>query len=436
MKKFAMTILTIVVVIITVVLYRENYKLPSYHEYKKPSINIESNKYGEINNIFWIPASDSILLFYGIKKVDNREMTTLYNLNLKDNSVKKLVSFPTHPVLRDYLKVKDFGRIDAIYSASPYGVNKINMTYDSNMSLIVDSSKKETDGKYYYDKLSDNYITTYPIDNFENANSLDISNYISYCIKDDGLIYNKPINSNFSIKESFSKEQNDNNINFLKFPYKLIGNSRVFESILYLKEKDKKLDLYRLNIGDSNIINKNKSSLLKNEKVIFKDVLYADIFGFGLDTVSGIKNGENSYEIFIDDEIVNSIPKNNDSLGYPPYVKAYAANGYGKSSKSDKWVTNEYRKYIYTSFNEEGKGSIYFSLYEDSEPIEIVKDLPIVGPVILNNLNLDSFNGSYKNRILFFTNEDGKIKVKIGNLLKKSNYIYCEKVEDITHIFI
>ncbi len=373
MKKFGMLFSTIAVVLITLSTYIYQNTGIAQVNYNYPNIHIESSKYGNILNMQLIDIYKECVLFLAEENpLTNKSM--LYLVNLDNGEVQQLADFEKHKNLKDILSIaQDY---DDFFTASPLGINKLELVYDSQRSMY------NANFAYSYASIPD----------FKDAINFDCHRWLYYTKANDRFLYeykapqqgmfffNTPNTNNMTQKYNLSPQS--------------VFSTTYSPSIYYTKLDRNGLNLYGFTPP--------QNELGINNKLIIKDVIYPRISPSSKEIVALIKAGD-GYGIYIDGKIIDYIPSRTSLLNQLPDVQFCDYN--------NKDII------AYMKFNPDHNGSIILS--DQSKKTEIVKNAPIIGQL--------RFSRSGKS-LMYFTFENNKVMVKLYNIEDKTT-------RDITDMF-
>lgn len=372
MKKYGMILFTLIIFIITGVIYYYNDMNLSQIEYKYPKIQLESKKYGVIKNFLWSDTDEDRLIFLAVK--EDEKVSSIYSMDINTAEVKNLFTFQTHKILDDFFMYEKWNRY-SVFVPSPDGIHEVFIENRSNV-------EKEF----------------YKINNFEDANSLYIDSKIYYTKPDDNILYTIE-RTNYSVLDFSRNENSQKQKNYLKSPKEIILD-QFGDCLYYTKEERDGISIFKMEEGRP------------IENRIAKHIIMTKSSFNGHEMI-GLKDGKNTYGVFwtdhlwkmdnidITNETIDRIPKYNDYFNQIPDVQA------------------TYDCIVYTKYNKDKKGSIIIR-ERNSIMNEIIKNKPIVGPIRISEL---------EKNILYFTYEDEKIHVKVYHLNKK-------KIKDLTEQFL
>ncbi|MCY6484838.1 hypothetical protein OW763_10845 [Clostridium aestuarii] len=381
MRRIGMIIFSLILFITTFCVYKyETSGLPNL-DYKRPSINIKSEKYGTITNIAYHRKESlkSWILFLGVKDKE----TSLYCLNVENGKVQKIKSYETHPNLKNVLLFND-GFVD----------NSIITAYDKGICKIqIDNREDENGNTIFEENKNLEKNSKIPIQNFENATSMDVKEKLYYTLKGDKLIYSRNIgNSRNSDVFHFMKNKKiPEYVTYYKRPYEVVNFNCIDEILSYTKLEKSGLNLYYIKFNDEG-----KTSLeIKN--VVHAKGLKND---YG---IIGIRDNQNKFEVFCKRRnditmVLDKLDKNTDILGQVPDVDIITYN-------------KEYTA-VYTSFDEKHNGKIIVNGNAQASKV-IVNNPKLLSPVRL----IQYYVGSKKiEKVMFFTYENDSVKINICDI--------------------
>jgi hypothetical protein len=379
MKKFFMTYLTIASVIITLAICFFTVSDQKESGYKLPKLSLSTEKYGLVSNMIWMQDGSNRIVFIGNKKgTSDILLQGLYIADIDSRSVEKLYEYEGQEFLQDFLYSFENGS-NSVAVASAFGINIINFNNQKN--------KNENSNKTTF------IVNNINIPEFRYAQkaSIDGMNQNIYYTLDSKIMkvhkFNNMSNVGFTI--TYDNELKDK---AYFFPLSGFVNNEGGDGIYILRKYAEKMNFYEVEIGNG------RAGIKRN--LIVKGSVNAKLSNDG---IAAIYEKEDSYGIYTKNLISNikaqDIPKHKDALDQVPDIEISNGN------------------IVYTSFNEDKKGSIMHSEYG-----EVIKNLPIIGPVKVSNATKEV------QKILFFTYENNDIKVKVSN-------IKGENVTDITSIF-
>lgn len=393
MKKYRMLIFTLLIALLTGIFYAyENLgmKIP---EYKKPAINLNSNKFGKIKNITWsnnFAAPDKSLLILSSRMKDDKKYSYLYYLNIDNGQSKLLYEFTSHKYLDDIILFDRISINDTIVSTYDEGIIKTTLTRDKNN--IISSSNSEI----------------IAIEDFQDASSVDYKSNISYTKYNSKFIYTKNVNVGTLTSFLYTTSSPDN-AKYYRKPYYIVSATSPDNVLTYTSVKRNGVNLYSMENGVP--LSKLNRPIMKN---IISTKSLRDGFGY---TGTNIKTKDAkavpSLNVFISCRntsydkspyIIDSIPFNTDKFGSIPSL--------------DSVNINENFSVVYTSYNENHEGIIKIANYRE-EPKTIVKDKNLFGPV---NITQKRINNKDVKLVLYFTDENNETHAKIcdidGKLIK------------------
>lgn len=374
MKKYGMLVFTLIIIVTTIYIYfYENSDIPVI-SCNCPEINFHSAKYGDIKNIIWSNQDEDHIIFLGVDtdKIADKEMSTLYAMNINTGEVKIMLHFPTHDRLKSFMQYF-LRNYSCLYTASSNGVNETRIEED-------------------YKIINDFYF----IENFDKADSLCVGSKIYFTRPDDKLIYVKDFTyRGFSF--SFNARQEAQSTYF-KRADKLLLRAHG-EDLHYTKKEENGINIYKLLEGNYKI----------KDELVARNIAYAKSDDDGRQ-IMGLYDNETDYGVFwafnqsngisFTDDLVDRISKNTDMFGQMPDVDA-------------DWET-----IAYTRYNDDHTGDILIGKKHGTKT-QVVKNVPIVGPIRISRRG---------KKILFFTYEDEYMHVKVYDMDKK-------EIKDITGNF-
>lgn len=392
MKKFTMLIITVIMLLITTISYAyENFNI-KVPEYKKPNFKMTSSKFGEIKDIVWQDSyNGNSLLILSMKKVNNENMSFLYFLDIDNGKSSLIGEFPSHKILNDMILFDSSFSSSDIITASANGIIRTE---------IITNDKNEM--------LWNNQII--PIEDFEDATSIEFKGNLFYSKPDDKFIYIKSLFRN----GSYLFNQSGNNPDIIKHykdPYYIVSANNLNSVLSYTSVSRDGIHLYSMEYNGKPIVKLNRP-IIKNVVNINKTNSH---FGFGYAGMNLKENSnENELNLFKinfshDDRESNlqldTIPFNLDRFGTVPAIDL-------TQNSSDSYSL------VYTSYDENHSGQIKLANYNEV-PKVILIDKSLYGPLRINRKHID---GKENKLILYFTYENNIPHAKIcdieGNLVK------------------
>lgn len=387
MRKFRMLIFTLIIMILTTLSYAyENFNIEA-PEFKQPSININSKKFGKIKNVSWFEnylSSDLLIL-----SSDSENYNNLYYLSVDTGESKLIHRFPPHKTLDDVILFDRLSSGSDIITTYDEGIIKIKVRVDENNKLTYEPE-------------------TLVIEGFENANSMDLRGNLVFTKPNDNFIYIKKLYTQSFPFFTGSNVQNDITKHYKK-PYYIVSADNLDSSLTYTSLKRNGINVYSMDY--------NGTPISKFNKPIIQNVVTATKIGtphgYGYIGMNIENNSKDSIDVFMVRNALgntgssfklDSIPFNLDMFGAVPSI--------------DVITFNEDYSLIYTSYDKENKGQIKVINYNE-EPKVIVRDKNLFGPVKINGRYNE--NGNIKH-ILYFIYENNETHAKIcdieGNLVK------------------
>jgi hypothetical protein len=363
MKKYGMLVLSILIFLLTASTYiYENTNLASM-DYKEPTINFKSKKFGDIRNIIWANYGNTrephlFILAENVPNAD-RDLSFIHNLDITTGKYHALTSIQRNENFRDLMEYRQW---EAFYTASKHGIEVIKPQLDP------------VTGRVFANRES------YSIPNFNDADSITIQDKIYYTKSTDKLLYIQDIpGSGF-----FNYQSGPSANRTLYIPADKVLSSPNSRIIYYTKREKDGINAYMLD-------NRTGFGGIKHS-LVAKNFVYSKRNVFLSEEFLALTDEGDKFGILYKGNLIGTTNKNTDLMGQIPDLQI-------------RDVNNTYN-IIYTSFKGNNIGSIYNLSSSSSEPIEIVKDQPIVGPLRL------SLRGD-KTDLLFFTYENNQIRIKI-----------------------
>lgn len=391
MKKYIMLFVTITMVLLTSISYAYNNLSSQAIGIKKPSINIDSSKFGRIQNIVWINnfiSSDNALIILSSREVNGSSNSYLYYLNIDSGKSNLLSDFPSHKNLDDVI----------LFDCGFSGYNMIT-AYDRGIvktGIVRPNGSINSPVKAQSEKVE--------IDGFQDATSMDCKRTLFYTRAGDNLLYTRKFNGDF-FGNFFNNNPKPDAVSYYKKPCYIVNADSLDMVLTYTSIRGNKINLYGMDYS-GNLIN-------MWGKPLFKNVVTArgveDNYGIvGMSARKG--HTEEMLDIFMvrqyyesskrNSYILDSIPYNTDMFGGVPSISSTTFN-------------QDYTL-VYTCYDANHKGVIKVCGYNE-KPKVIVDDGNIYGHVIIAQ------KGGGKH-ILYFTYENNKTKIKIcdenGKLIK------------------
>ncbi|GAA0727297.1 hypothetical protein GCM10008905_24740 [Clostridium malenominatum] len=399
MKRFYMFILTIIMILLTTGAYfYENSNSPI--EYKKPTYNITSSKFGEIKDIKFYPHSrDELLLFILGSNKEEGEHSTFYYLNLTNGKSGVIGNFKPHKYLGDSFTILTDNSGENIVGFSENGVIYFNYRFEN-----IDK------GNYVFNSLEKSF------DDFGNATSAEISEYnLAFSKKGYSLINNYQLYKNFNLMMDFNYAEKNPYSTIYANPHEIISTTAFGENAIhYTSFNGKSLNLYSHNLdGSSNSLP--GKPLVKNVVDVKKAYRPANLFGFYLDETSLDKLQVFSMESYRTSPVktIDTINFLKDKNGAIPDIQYLWAKG---------------DDLIYTEYDENAKGIIKLKNIKSGLAKDIIKDKNIFGPIRVGRYTEGNGSNGPHGVVLFLHEEEGKTKIALYDIDK-------EKIIDITEIF-
>lgn len=393
MSKYRMLIFTLLIALLTAIFYYYENLGVKVPEYKKPAINLNSSKFGEIKNITWsnnFSAPDKSLLILSSRMKGDKEYSYLYYLNIDNGQSKLLYEFPSHKYLDDIILFDRIAINDTIVSTYDEGIIKTTLTRDKNN--IISSYNSEL----------------IAIEDFQDANSVDYKSNISYTKYNSKFIYTKNVNIGTLTSFLYTTSSPDN-AKYYRKPYYIVSATSPDNVLTYTSVKRNRVNLYSMKDG---------VSLSKLNRPIVNNIINVKSLRDGLGyTGMNIKTKDakdvSSLNVFIS--------RRNTSYDKSPYIidnTPFNTDKFGGIPSLDSINLNQEFSVVYTSYNENHEGIIKISNYKE-DPKTIVKEKNSFGPV---NITQKRINNKDVKLILYFTDENNETHAKIcdidGKLIK------------------
>jgi hypothetical protein len=344
------------------------------------SFSLNTEKYGVVSNMIWMNDGSNRIVFIGNKKATSGKLLQgLYIADIDSRTVEKIYEYKGQEYLQDFLYSFQNG-LNSVVTASSFGINIINFNNQKD--------KNENSNK-----------TNFTVN---NVNIPEFRYAQKACV--DGTYQNIYYTLDLKTMKVHKFNNNMGNVGFsITYDNELKDKGYFFsladfvdaqgrDRLYILRKYTEKMNFYEVEIGNG------RAGLKRN--LIVENYINAEVSN---NQIASIYEKEDSYGIYtksLNSNLkVQDIPKYNDGLDQVPDIEI--SNG----------------SIVYTRFNEDKLGSIVHSEYG-----EVVKNLPVVGPVRVSNSSKEV------QKILFFTYENNEIKVHVSN-------IKGENVTDITSVF-
>lgn len=362
MKKYGMFILCILIFLSTIFIYiYENTNLP-VSSWKEPEINFKSKKFGDIKNIVWGKVgyySDHLFILADNAPNAEKDVSYIYYLNIKTGKYGILTSFETN---KDFKNVMDCSQWDSLYTISKNGINSIKPSIDPSTCNVYSNN------------------SFYSIPDFNNVDSISISNQIYYTKSTDKLLYIQDMPSEGF---SFSNFGSQSSTRTLYANVDKVISSPEWSNIYFTRRERSGINAYELE-------NRNGFDGVKLN-LITKNFIYLRKSAFLGGEFVALTDEDMELGILVEGNLIGRINKNTDLLGQIPDMQLIAVN-------------NTFEVF-HTSFNDNHIGSIYSLNRFSKRETEIIKNQPIIGPI---RLPMSLINP----KLLFFTYENGKVHIK------------------------
>lgn len=394
MRKYFILIITIAMLLLTTIAYiyeNSNIHVP---EIEKPSFNISSSKFGEIKNIVWLDnsvAPYNALIILSSRINDGIAYSYLYYLNLDINKSILLSEFPSHKNLDDVILFDNTFSSDDIVTAYDKGIVRTEIEWNRDSEMAGEGHPKMIE-----------------IDGFEDANSMDFKGSLFFSRTDDKLIHFKQLYIDFFSSAMGSKKSSDI-IKYYRKPYYIVNANSLNKILTYASVKKNGVNLYAMEF--------NGMPISKLNKPFIKNVIMAKGIedGYGL---IGMKASDNSTDGKSLDILMKRRKFKEGEDSYTMDTIPFNTDMFGSIPDMDSITFNEYYTLAYTLFDENHRGKIKISSYND-KPKVIVDDENIFSPIRITEKKIKDERVKI---ILYFTYENNDVRVKLcdidGKLIK------------------
>ncbi|WP_160672190.1 hypothetical protein [Clostridium sp. C8-1-8] len=383
MKKYSMLILTLLMLLLTTVvyIYDNSGQAP---QIKQPYISIDTKKFGLIKNIIWPNEYTNIknsLILLSTKKTTEGNMSYLYNLNIDTGKSIMLAEFRSHKNLNN-----------VILFSSPMGDGSIIAAYDKG---IVKVKTNPVD-------YSSDTVSMIEVPGFENATSMDFKNSLIYTRENDNILYSSDVESS-QLGFAFNNPNYTNTSTYYLKPFYVANLNSLDRLITYTSLNRDQINLYALKDGKP--VNTFNTPVIKNV-VTVRGV--KDSFGFTGMNILDDKTQNKNLSIFL---IRHTIDNYNHDNFYNLDTIPYNTDPFGAVPAIDSYTFNEKFSLVYTVYDKSHRGTINICGLNQS-PKVILKGENIFGPVSITQYPFDEDGKLY---ILYFSLENKKVKIKICN---------------------